>query len=128
MRQRRLFADVVGLLLDATLRCRQVYVADELPVRVLTISRRNAAKTLSMAALRLRTPHGLADDATVDECTRTADIEVIDLTILVPHRERACSRRPKPSESRMPRPSQIPHRNTTESGPYGRRRAGFIRE
>jgi hypothetical protein len=36
MRQRGLFADVVGLSLDTTGRRRQVYVVGELPVRFLT--------------------------------------------------------------------------------------------
>ena len=47
MRQRGLFADVVGLSLDTTGRRRQVFVVGELPVRFLRTSRRNAAKTLS---------------------------------------------------------------------------------
>lgn len=82
-RQRGLFADVVGLSLDETARRRQVYVVGELPVRFLTASKRNAAKTLSKAALRLRTPEGPAEDMTVSEYTESARIEVIDLTTLL---------------------------------------------
>ena len=44
MRQRGLFADVVGLSLDKTGRRRQVFVVGELPVRFLNHSNRNAAK------------------------------------------------------------------------------------
>lgn len=84
MRQRGLFADVVGLALDETGRRRQVFVVGQLPVRFLTQSRRNAVKTLSKAALRLRTPPGLTGEATVSEFTRAAGIEVVDLTALVP--------------------------------------------
>lgn len=84
MRQRGLFADVVGLSLDETGRRRQVFVVGELPVRFLTQSKRNAAKTLSKAAIRLRTPAGMADEMTVAEYTRQAGVEVIDLTTLLP--------------------------------------------
>lgn len=84
MRQRGLFADVVGLSLDASGRRRQVFVVGELPVRFLTQSQRNAAKTLSKAALRLRTPDGLTDDMTVSEFTKSAEIDVVDLTRLLP--------------------------------------------
>lgn len=84
MRQRGLFADVVGLSLDATNRRRQVYVVGALPIRFLTSSRRNAAKTLSKAALRLRTPFGLTDDLAVSEYTKAAGIEIIDLTAMLP--------------------------------------------
>lgn len=84
MRQRGLFADVVGLSLDETDRRRQVYVVGELPVRFLTQSKRNAAKTLSKAAIRLRTPHGLSESMTVAEYTKHAQVEVIDLTSILP--------------------------------------------
>ena len=84
MRQRGLFADVVGLSLDPTGRRRQVYVVGALPVRFLTRSRRNAAKTLSKAALKLRTPQGLDENTTVSEYTKAANVEVIDLTTLLP--------------------------------------------
>ncbi|RPF20989.1 hypothetical protein [Myceligenerans xiligouense] len=84
MRQRGLFADVVGLSLDDSGRRRQVFVVGQLPVRFLTQSKRNAAKTLSKASLRLRTPAGMADEMTVAEFTRQAGVEVIDLTTLLP--------------------------------------------
>jgi hypothetical protein len=84
MRQRGLFADVVGLSMDESGRRRQVFVVGQLPVRFLTQSKRNAAKTLSKAALRLRTPAGMADEMTVAEFTRQAGIEVVDLTTLLP--------------------------------------------
>jgi len=84
MRQRGLFADVVGLSLDDTGRRRQVYVVGGLPVRFLATSQRNAIKTLSKGALRLRTPQGLIDDTTVSEYTKAARVEVIDLTAMVP--------------------------------------------
>lgn len=83
-RQRGLFADVVGLSLDLTARRRQVYVVGPLPVAFLRDSRRNAAKTLSKAALRLRSPDGLTDQVTVSEYTKLARIEVIDLTTFIP--------------------------------------------
>jgi hypothetical protein len=88
MRQRGLFADVVGLALDETARRRQVYVVGDLPVRYLTTSRRNAVKALSKAALRLRTPHGLTDAMTVSEYTKAAQVEVIDLTAMLPRLRR----------------------------------------
>ncbi|MBU2111030.1 MAG: hypothetical protein KKE65_05170, partial [Actinobacteria bacterium] len=84
MRQRELFADVVGLTLDETGRRRQVFVVGELPMRFLTQSKRNAAKTLSKAAIRLRTPAGMADEMTVADYTRQSGVEVIDLTTLLP--------------------------------------------
>lgn len=83
MRQRGVFADVVGLAMDRTARRRQMYVVGELPVRFLTQSGRNAAKTLSKAALRLRAVDGIDDDTTVSEFTERARIEVIDLTTLL---------------------------------------------
>ena len=84
MRQRGLFADVVGLSLDDTVRRRQVFVAGELPVRFLKTSQRNAVKTLAKAALRIRTPKGLTDEMTVSEYTKLARVEVIDLTTMLP--------------------------------------------
>lgn len=84
MRQRGLFADVVGLSLDVTGRRRQVYVVGDLPVRFLKSSRRNATKTLSKAALKLRAPEGMEEDTTVAEFTKAANIEVIDLRVLLP--------------------------------------------
>jgi hypothetical protein len=66
--------------LDTTGRRRQVYVVGELPVRFLTSGRRNAARTLSKAALKLRTPEGLTDQTTVSEYTKAAQVEVVDLT------------------------------------------------
>jgi hypothetical protein len=84
MRQRGLFADVVGLSLDETKRRRQMYVVGDLPVRFLTSSKRNAAKTLSKAAIRLRTPDGLSEDMTVAEYTERARVEVVDLTTFLP--------------------------------------------
>jgi hypothetical protein len=84
MRQRGLFADVVGLSLDETDRRRQVYVVGDLPVRFLTQSRRNAARTLSKAAIRLRAPDGLSENMTVAEYTEHARVEVVDLTSLLP--------------------------------------------
>lgn len=84
MRQRGLFADVVGLSLDETKRRRQMYVVGDLPVRFLTSSKRNAAKTLSKAAIRLRTPDGLSEDMTVAEYTKRARVEVVDLTTFLP--------------------------------------------
>jgi len=83
-RQRSLFADVVGLSLDPTDRLRQVFVVGERPVRFLTKSDRNAAKTLSKAALKLRTPRGLTDEMTVAEFTEAARIEIVDLRTLIP--------------------------------------------
>ncbi len=96
MRQRSLFADVVGLSMDDTGRRRVVYVVGDLPVRFLTISRRKAMKALSKAALRVRTPLGLTDETTVSEYTCAAGIEVVDLTsirLFVMKRGRACSTR-----------------------------------
>lgn len=84
MRERGLFADVVGLSLDLTRRRRQVYVVGDLPVRFLRHSRRNAAKTLSKAALKLRTPAGLDEAATVATFTKAAGVEVVDLRTLLP--------------------------------------------
>lgn len=84
MRQRGLFADVVGLSMDTTGRRREVYVVGALPVRFLTTSNRNAARTLSKAALKLRSPRGLTDQMTVAEYTRNAEVEVVDLTNLIP--------------------------------------------
>jgi len=84
MRQRGLFADVVGLSLDETGRRRQVYVVGDLPVRFLTTSRRNAAKTLTKAAIRVRTPAGLTEELTVSEFTHAAAIEVLDLRTFLP--------------------------------------------
>ncbi|MFQ6170964.1 hypothetical protein ACK8HX_05100 [Oryzobacter sp. R7] len=83
-RQRGLFADVVGLSLDATDRLRQVFVVGDRPVRFLTESDRNAAKTLSKAALKLRTPEGLTGDTTVAQFARAARIEIVDLRTLIP--------------------------------------------
>lgn len=84
-RQRSLFADIVGLALAPPGRRRQVYVVGELPARFLTASRRNAARTLSKSALRLRAPEaGITDDVTVSDFTRSAGIEVIDLAKLLP--------------------------------------------
>ena len=84
MRQRGLFADVVGLSLDSSGRKKQVFVVGDLPVKFLTQSRRNAAKTLSKAALRLRIPDLLTDEITVSEFTRASGVEVVDLTTLLP--------------------------------------------
>ncbi|MBC9225871.1 PE-PGRS family protein [Aeromicrobium sp. 636] len=84
MRQRGLFADVVGLSLDRTDRRREVYVVGTLPVRFLTESKRNAARTLSKAAIRIRSPRGLSEAMTVAEYTRQARVDVIDLTSLLP--------------------------------------------
>lgn len=84
MRQRGLFADVVGLSMDTSGRRREVYVVGALPVRFLTTSNRNAARTLSKAALKLRGPQGLTDQMTVAEYTRNAGVQVVDLTNLVP--------------------------------------------
>lgn len=84
MRQRGLFADVVGLSIDDTDRRRQVFVVGDLPVHFLTSSRPNAAKTLSKADLRLRTPQGLKEKMTVSEYTKAARVEVVDLTRLLP--------------------------------------------
>lgn len=84
MRRRGLFADVVGLALDDTDRRRQVYVIGKLPVRFLTTSQGNAIKTLSKAALRLRTQAGLTDHMTVSEYTKAARIEVVDLVTMLP--------------------------------------------
>lgn len=83
-RQRGLFADVVGLSLDVTDRRRQVFVVGDRPVHFLTTSDRNAAKTLSKAALKLRTPAGLTDEMTVAQFTRAAGVEVVDLRTLIP--------------------------------------------
>lgn len=80
MRQRSLFADVVGLSLDQTGRRRQVYVVGQLPVRFLTTSGRDAEKVLSKAALRLRTLPATTAGMTVSEYTKNAQIEVVDLT------------------------------------------------
>lgn len=84
MRQRGLFADVVGLSMDDTDRRRQVFVVGELPVRFLTRSIRDAAKTLSKSAIRLRDPALLAAGMTVAEFTKLARVEVVDLTTLLP--------------------------------------------
>ena len=84
MRQRGLFADVVGLSLDTSGRRRQVFVVGDYPVRFLRTSGRNASKTLSKAALKLRTPEGLSEEMTVSEFTLAAQIEVVDLKDLIP--------------------------------------------
>ena len=83
-RQRGLFADIVGLSMDGTGRKRQVFVVGPLPVTFLKSSRRNAIKTLSKGALRVRDAQGLTPDMTVAEFTDLAGIEVIDLTTLLP--------------------------------------------
>ncbi|GAA4918264.1 hypothetical protein GCM10025777_48140 [Membranihabitans marinus] len=84
MRQRGLFADVVGLSMDTTGRRRQVYVVGERPVRFLGHSLRNAKKTVAKAALRVREWPGLTENITVSEYTRQAGVEVIDLRDLLP--------------------------------------------
>lgn len=84
MRQRGLFADVVGLSLDTSDRRKQVFVVGDLPVKFLTTSRRNAAKTLSKAAMRLRIPDLLDNTITVSQFTKASGVEVIDLTTLLP--------------------------------------------
>jgi ADP-ribosylglycohydrolase len=84
MRQRGLFADVVGLALDQSGRRRQVYVVGHRPVAFLTSSKRNALKTLSKGPLRVREATGLTDGMSVAEFTATAKIEIIDLAPLVP--------------------------------------------
>jgi hypothetical protein len=84
MRQRSLFADVVGLSLDTSGRRRQVFVVGDLPVRFLRTSGRDASKTLSKAALKLRTPDGLSEGMTVAEFTQAAQIDVVDLRNLIP--------------------------------------------
>lgn len=84
MRQRGLFADVVGLSLDKTGRRRQVYVVGDLPVRFLNESKRNAAKTLSKAAIRLRGLNGPSEDTTVAAYTKQARVEIVDLTKILP--------------------------------------------
>lgn len=61
-----------------------MYVVGALPVRFLQTSKRNAAKTLSKAALKLRSPEGITDEMTVAEYTRKAEIEVVDLRSLIP--------------------------------------------
>ncbi len=83
-RQRALFADVVGLSLDQSGRRREVYVVGAIPRNFLTTSKRNAAKTLSKAALRIRSPEGLTEDVTVSAFTAAAQVRVIDLTDLLP--------------------------------------------
>ncbi|GAA0986339.1 hypothetical protein [Nocardioides aquaticus] len=83
-RQRGLFADVVGLSMDDTGRRRQVYVVGPLPVAFLKTSNRNAVKTLSKGSLRVRDAPGLTPMMTVAEFTDLANIEVIDLTGLLP--------------------------------------------
>jgi hypothetical protein len=83
-RQRALFADVVGLSLDDSGRRREVYVVGTIPMTFLMKSKRNAAKTLSKAALRLRTPEGLNNDITVSAFTAAAQVNVVDLTALLP--------------------------------------------
>lgn len=55
-------------------------------MRFLKDSRRNAVKTLSKAALKLRAPKGVDEDTTVAEFTKAANIEVIDLRALLPRR------------------------------------------
>lgn len=84
MRQRSLFADVVGLSLDATGRRREVYVVGELPVRFLTTSHRNAVRTLSKSAQRVRSVAGLTEATTVAEFTQSAGVRVVDLRTLLP--------------------------------------------
>lgn len=74
----------MGLSLDETDRRRQVFVVGELPVRFLTKSNRDAAKTLSKSAVRLRDPALLAAGMTVAEYTKVARVEVVDLTTLLP--------------------------------------------
>ena len=59
-------------------------VVGDLPVRFLKSSRRNATKTLAKAALKLRAPEGMDEDTTVAEFTKAANIEVIDLRVLLP--------------------------------------------
>ena len=63
---------------------RQVYVVGPLPVAFLKTSNRNAVKTLSKGALRVRDAPGLTPMMTVAEFTDLANIEVIDLTGLLP--------------------------------------------
>lgn len=83
-RQRSLFADVVGLSLDGSGRRREVYVVGSLPVRFLTTSQRNATKTLSKAALRVREPIGMSETMTVSDFTAAAKVHVVDLIGLLP--------------------------------------------
>lgn len=83
-RQRALFADVVGLSLDDTDRRREVYVVGARPRKFLTTSNRNAVRTLSKAALRLRSPASMTDDITVSAFTAAAQVHVIDLRELLP--------------------------------------------
>lgn len=83
-RQRSLFADVVGLTLDDTDRRREVFVVGPLPVKFLTDSNRNALRTLSKAALRVRQPAGMTEAMTVSQFTASARVRVIDLATLVP--------------------------------------------
>ncbi len=82
-RQRSLFADVVGLSLDESGRRREVYVVGSLPVGFLTSSKRNAAKTLSKAALRVRQPVGMTEAMTVSDFTVAAHVHVVDLSGLL---------------------------------------------
>lgn len=78
-RQRSLFADVVGLSLDESDRRREMYVVGSLPVRFLTSSKRNAVKTLSKAALRVRQPVGMTEAMTVSDFTVASHVQVVDL-------------------------------------------------
>jgi len=84
MRKRGVFADVVGLSMDRTGRRRQVFVVGPLPGRYLSTSRQKAVGALSKAALKLRGA-GIDPDMSVAEFTRQAQVEVVDLTTLIPH-------------------------------------------
>lgn len=84
MRQRGLFADVVGLSLDDTGRRRQVFVVGHRPVDFLTKSNRNALQTLSKASLRVRTLPDMTETMTVRKFTEAAGIEIVDLRSLLP--------------------------------------------
>ena len=61
-----------------------MYVVGELPVTFLTKTGRNAAKKLSKAALKLRSPEGLSEEMTVAQYTKAARVEVINLTRYIP--------------------------------------------
>lgn len=84
MRQRSLFADVVGLSLDSTGRRREVYVVGARPIAFLRSSNRNALATLSKSAMRVRRPVGMSETTTVAEFTAEAGVHALDLTTLLP--------------------------------------------
>jgi len=84
MRQRSVFADLVGLTLDESGRRRELYVIGSRPGHFLRTSKRNAAKTLEKSAMRLRLLGIIGPDMTVAQVTAASGVEIIDLTGIIP--------------------------------------------